>query len=157
MSTHDQPCSFSLREALQAQVSRLGLTDRIHLVGHVDVIPFHHALNLFVQSSEYEGTPNVVLEAMALETPVVATDVGGTSELVRDRVDGLIIQPGTERLLTDAMAVILSDVDGARARAVAARQRVESDLSFDVRMNRINSLYEDLVHPRTDTAGRAVT
>ena len=45
---------------------------------------FHHAFDLFVQSSDYEGTPNAVLEAMAFETPIVATAAGGTAELVRD-------------------------------------------------------------------------
>ena len=65
------------------------------LLGQVDDVPlFHHALDLFVQSSAYEGTPNVVLEAMALETPVVATDVGGTAELVTHRREGLIVPPG---------------------------------------------------------------
>ena len=47
-----------------------------------DVIALHHGLDLLVQSSDYEGTPNAVLEAMALETPVVATAAGGTAELM---------------------------------------------------------------------------
>ena len=51
-----------------------------------DVRPSHHAFDLFVQSSDYEGTPNAVLEAMALETPIVATDAGGTAEIVHDGV-----------------------------------------------------------------------
>ncbi len=49
----------------------------------------HHAFDLYVQSSDYEGTPNAVLEAMALETPVVATDVGGTAELIVNGSDGI--------------------------------------------------------------------
>jgi glycosyltransferase involved in cell wall biosynthesis len=68
----------SLRGALQAQVDRLGLAGICRFLGHrTDVTDLHHAFDLFVQSSEYEGTPNAVLEAMAMETPLVATDAGG--------------------------------------------------------------------------------
>lgn len=74
----------------------MGLGDSCRFLGHcADVRDFYHALDLFVQSSEYEGTPNVVLEAMALEVPVVATDVGGTAELVEHEVHGLIAPPAT--------------------------------------------------------------
>ena len=76
----------SLRAVLQAQIERLGLQHQCRLLGHVDdVRQLHHALDLFAQASVYEGTPNSVLEAMALETAIVATDAGGTAELARQR------------------------------------------------------------------------
>ena len=84
-----------------------------------------------MQSSDYEGTPNAVLEAMALETPVVATDVGGTSEMVRKDVDGLIIPPGNLSSLTEAIELALVDRDAAAVRVAAARRRVETALSFE--------------------------
>jgi glycosyltransferase involved in cell wall biosynthesis len=146
----------SLREALQTQIRSIGRSDRIVLTGQVDVIPFHHALDLFVQSSEYEGTPNVVLEAMALETAIVATDVGGTSELARQDLEALIVPAGSVPRLREAMLTVLSQPKLARDRALAARRRVETDLSFDHRMRRINAIYEELVTSaaRTSTARR---
>jgi len=82
----------SLRESLQAQIERLGLAGQCRLLGHVDDVKvLHHALDLFAQSSVYEGTPNSVLEAMALETGIVATDAGGTAELARDGREALIV------------------------------------------------------------------
>jgi len=135
----------SLKDQLQAQIDTIGRRDRIVLTGQVDVTPFHHALDLFVQSSEYEGTPNVVLEAMALETAIVATDVGGTSELARHDLEALIVPPGSVPRLRDAMLAVLSQPASARDRVHAARRRVETDLSFDHRMQRINGLYENLV------------
>jgi glycosyltransferase involved in cell wall biosynthesis len=135
----------SLRATLQARIQALGRSGRIALVGHVDVIPFHHALDLFVQSSEYEGTPNVVLEAMALETGIVATDVGGTSELARNDVDALIVPPGSVARLQEAILQSLAQPELTRRRAQSARNRVESDLSFDRRMARINGIYAALV------------
>ena len=135
----------SLRTALQQQITGAGLDAHVTLAGHVDVIPFHHALDLFVQSSDYEGTPNVVLEAMALESPVVATDVGGTSELAAHGVHALIVQPRRPEELRNAIAEALADPESRRARVHAARHRVEHDLSFDRRMARVNAIYAELM------------
>ena len=75
----------SLRKRLEAQISRLDLGQRCRLLGHVsDVRRLYECMDLFVQSSDYEGTPNVVLEAMAMKVPVIATDAGGNSR-PRDR------------------------------------------------------------------------
>ena len=55
----------SVRRSLEQQIASLALGERCRLVGQqADIVAFHHALDLFVQSSDYEGTPNVVLEAM---------------------------------------------------------------------------------------------
>lgn len=135
----------SLRQPLEARAMATGLGRRIQLVGHTDVLPFHHALDLFVQSSEYEGTPNVVLEAMAMETPLLATDVGGTAELAQDGVHGLIVPTGSARALADAMREALTDPAGAKHRVLAARARVETELSFERRMARMNAIYDELI------------
>jgi glycosyltransferase involved in cell wall biosynthesis len=134
----------SVRGDLEAQIGRLGLTGRCRLVGQASVAEFHHALDLFVQSSDYEGTPNVVLEAMAMETPIVATAVGGTAELVSDGVHALVIAPGDADRLARAMRATIQDPAAARARVRAARQRVETDLSFERRMQRLDDICEQL-------------
>lgn len=133
------------RASLQRQVERLGLSKRVRLLGHVaDIGTFYHALDLFVQSSDYEGTPNVVLEAMAYEVPVVATHVGGTAELVRDGVDALLVRPGSPNLLAAAISKAAEDPSATASRVVAARSRVESDLSFRQRMRKVEAVYEEV-------------
>ena len=144
----------SLRSSLEQQIARLHLDAVSRLVGQADVAQFHHALDLFVQSSDYEGTPNVVLEAMALETPIVATDVGGTGELMFDGVHGLLIRPGSAEVLLDAMRRSLADPASAASRVSAARRRVETDLSFDRRMEKVETIYKELVAERNG-AGRS--
>src|SRR5262249_14223835 len=135
----------SLRFALESQIDRLGLGAACRLLGHCDnITALHHALDLFVQSSEYEGTPNVVLEAMALETPVVATAVGGTAELIEDGAHGLLVPPGDTQRLGHAMGRALADRTATAARATAARARVEGPLSFDARMRKVEAIYEEL-------------
>lgn len=140
----------SLREQLVAQIATLGLTDRVILTGHrSDVARLHDAFDLFVQSSDYEGTPNAVLEAMALETPIVATDVGGTRDIARPNLEALIVPAGDRPALERAVAEALGDPTAARARADAARRRVETDLSFARRVARVEAIYERLIDERT--------
>jgi glycosyltransferase involved in cell wall biosynthesis len=134
------------RSSLETLAVELGVADRCHLIGQVDdVVGFHHAIDVFVQSSEYEGTPNVVLEAMALETPIVATDVGGTAELCRADIDGLIVAPGSPEALAAAIQRVLDSPAETAARTRAARSRIEADLSFSGRVRRLENLYDALM------------
>ena len=138
------------RRDLEAQIAALGLSESCRLVGHrPDVIEFYRALDVFVQSSATEGAPNVILEAMAMETPIVATDVGGTTELMRHGFDGLAVPAGDASGIANAIASVLHDPGAARLRAEMARRRIENELSFAARVERLNRLYESLVlsHP----------
>jgi glycosyltransferase involved in cell wall biosynthesis len=136
----------SLRDALASHAAARNATDYCVFTGHThDIAGIHHAFDLFVQSSDYEGTPNAVLEAMALESPIVATDVGGTAELVIDGLHGVIVPPGDAQALARAMRRALADPDRARRMAAAARLRIERELSFDARMQRLEAIYEEMV------------
>lgn len=139
----------SQREALAGVTARLGLGDHVQWLGHrLDVADLHDAFDLFVQSSEYEGTPNAVLEAMAMETPIVATDVGGTGELARPGEHALIVPPHDRVALEGAIAAALDDPSAAWRRAVAARRRVEGELSFAERTRRLEAIYDELLEER---------
>ena len=136
----------SQRQALDTQIKTLKLGDRCRLVGHVDdVVPAYHAFDLLVQSSDYEGTPNAVLEAMAFEVPIVATAAGGTAEIVRDGVDGRIVPTGRRDLLVSNVMRSLEDPAGTAAMARHARLRVEGELSFETRVRRIEGIYAEMV------------
>jgi glycosyltransferase involved in cell wall biosynthesis len=134
------------RERLHQLARELDLASTCVFTGHSnDVAGLHHAFDLLVQSSDYEGTPNAVLEAMAFETPIVATDAGGTRELVEDGVHGVVVRPGDPALLARAIESALADRRGLRERATAARRRVERELSFDARMRKLEAVFEELV------------
>ena len=135
----------SLKAALSAQAARLGVADAVRLLGHhSDVVSLHHGLDLFVQSSDYEGTSNAVLEAMALETPLVATDAGGTRDLVRDDIDGVVVRCGDPVALAEAIDRTLTDRAAAARRASAARLRVERDLAFERRTRALEDIYQEI-------------
>jgi glycosyltransferase involved in cell wall biosynthesis len=138
-----------LAGALAASAGALSIGDRTRFLGQrQDVADLYQAFDLFVQSSEYEGTPNAVLEAMAMEVPIVATDVGGTRELAAPDVHARIVPRYDVPALRNAIQGALTDPGGARQRAVAARRRVETDLSFDARTRRLESIYESLAQSR---------
>jgi glycosyltransferase involved in cell wall biosynthesis len=139
----------SLKQVLADRIARAGLESACLLLGQrQDVIDLHHACDLFVQSSDYEGTSNAVLEAMALETPIVASDAGGTADIVRPDVDGIIVPRGSVTALIEGIERILSNRSAALDRAAAARRRVETELSFDSRMAAVESIYVDLFERR---------
>jgi glycosyltransferase involved in cell wall biosynthesis len=134
------------RDELTALQARFGLGSACRLLGQRSDVPLlHQAFDLFVQSSDDEGTANALLEAMALKTPVVATNVGGTRELVTDGAHGLLIRPGDSAVLAEAIERCLVDPDAAAVRASAARRRVEGELSFERRRHRVEEIYQELV------------
>ncbi len=145
----------SRREDLQRQVACSARAAQILMIGHrTDVADLHNAFDLLVQSSDYEGTPNAVLEAMALETPIVATDVGGTSEIARHGREALIVPAGDQVALARAIGEALDDGEATRTRARAARHRVETDLSFRARMARLECIYDQLMAARPRKTSR---
>jgi glycosyltransferase involved in cell wall biosynthesis len=140
----------SLNQQLTEQRNALGLQQSVIMTGHVvDVVGLHHALDLFVQSSDYEGTPNAVLEAMAMETPIVATEAGGTAELVYDGEHGRIIPIGRVDRLINGMESALADRTATRKMADRARIRVQGELSFEARVRRVEAIYGEVMVPPT--------
>jgi glycosyltransferase involved in cell wall biosynthesis len=133
--------------ALNRQAAELGLD--LRLLGHQnDVRDVYDALDLFVQSSDTEGVPNAVLEAMAMELPVVATDVGGTHQILTDGVEGSLVPRRNVPALAAAICRTRKDECAARARVQAARRRIEQELSFDARTARLEQMYEELAARR---------
>jgi glycosyltransferase involved in cell wall biosynthesis len=140
----------SLRSDLERQIQALDLEHAVRLAGHrTDITALHSAFDVFVQSSEREGTPNAVLEAMAMETPIVATDAGGTGELMTNDVHGLLVPIHDVTGLGAALDRALTDRNAAAGWTRAARARTETDLSFRRRMEKLENLYRQLVadHP----------
>jgi glycosyltransferase involved in cell wall biosynthesis len=136
----------SSRASLEAEIDKLGLGKVCRLLGHrCDIAGFYHGIDLLAQSSDYEGTPNVVLEAMALEVPVVATDAGGTAELAEHGIHGLIVPRRDPGALAEAIERALANATERDQRVSAARKRVENELSFDARQETLEATYRELM------------
>lgn len=145
------------RDDLQRLIEHLGLEDRVRLLGFVsDTIELYHAMDLFVLSSLREGLPNVVLEAMAMGVPVVATRVAGVPRLIRDGETGLLCRPGQVDELAGAMRRALADEPLSRRLGRAGRTVIENEFSFRKRMATIRSIYDRLLEGESESPGSQV-
>jgi glycosyltransferase involved in cell wall biosynthesis len=136
------------REHLERVIAERNRGDRVRLLGYrADMIDLYHAMDVFVLSSLREGLPNVMLEAMALEVPVLATRIAGIPRLVSDGVDGLLIAPGDDVELTSGLRRLLTDADRRRRLAAAGRQTIEERYSFRARMEKMRAVYDELLRP----------
>jgi glycosyltransferase involved in cell wall biosynthesis len=134
------------RGELEGLIARLGHESRVRLVGHRSDLPdWYEAMDAFALSSLREGLPNVLLEAMALETPVVATCIAGVPRLVRDGENGLLVEPGAAEPLAAALARLLADPALRGRLGRAGLRTVEADYSFAARMNKVRALYDGLL------------
>jgi glycosyltransferase involved in cell wall biosynthesis len=134
------------RANLEREIVRLGLTDRVLLAGfRSDTLDWYQAMDVYCLSSLTEGLPNVVLEAMALEVPVVATKVAGVPDLLGQGASGVLVDPGDVAALTAALARVLADEAGRRRFGEAGRHTVENNYSFAKRMEKIRGVYEQLL------------
>jgi glycosyltransferase involved in cell wall biosynthesis len=119
------------RQAIRRLAQRLTPPLRLRLLpGQADLAPLLRQGSLLVLSSVEEGLPNVVLEAMAAGLPVVATDVGGLSEVVQPGETGWLVPPQNVPALADAVSHILAHDEVRRAFGQAGRKRVEQRFSL---------------------------
>jgi len=117
----------SLREDLEARARSLGIAARVSFPGfRADIAPVLAAGDLFALSSDDEGLPYVVLEAMAAGRPVAATDVGSVGDLVVDGVTGRLVPRGAAPALAEALASLLADGAARERMGAAGRERARA-------------------------------
>ena len=124
------------REALQYQVTKLGLTQRFVLPGfRSDLDSLIGAADVFVLSSFTEGLPNVALEASAAGVPVVATAVGGTPEVISDGETGFLIPPRRAEPIAAKVGELLRDLTLRTRMGAAGRARMQALFTFESQAN----------------------
>jgi glycosyltransferase involved in cell wall biosynthesis len=128
--------------ALAQQIRESRHAEHLRLLGfQSDTRALFDSFDLFCLSSLREGLPNVVLEAMSMELPIVATRSGGMQSFARDGEDALLVDPGSVPELLGGLRRVLHDRALRDALARGARQRAERDCSFANRMARIAEVY----------------
>jgi len=121
-----------LRGSLQQRAQDLGLANRIEFTGHTDDIPSLLSYSTFlVHTSDNEGCPNVVMEAMACGRAVVATGVGDVPYLVEDGKTGFVVHRGDDATLVARMATLIAQSDLCRDMGEAGRVRAEREFGLD--------------------------
>jgi glycosyltransferase involved in cell wall biosynthesis len=115
--------SGALEPELRLEASHLGIQDFVHFLGNrSDVLDILPHLDILVSASLWEGFPTVMLEAMAMRTPVIATDVSGSRELVKTGETGILVPTGNPEELAKALLAVLENPEKAQAMAENAWQ-----------------------------------
>lgn len=137
------------RAELEQLAQRMNIAESLILTGYrADIPEVLSTIDLFVLPSLYEGLPTAALEAMAMAKPVIATHVGGTPEVVEDKVTGLLVPPRDPEALAEAIITLLQDRERAKAMGRAGRERVERYFSVERMVQQTEALYEELIREK---------
>lgn len=121
-----------LRHQLEAQAKDLRLEGIIEFLGYRhDIQTLLAESTLLVQTSDHEGCPNVIMEAMACGRAVIATDAGDVQYLVEDGKTGFVVRRGDEKGLVDRMATLINNHELCRRMGEAGRAKAEREFSLD--------------------------
>ena len=142
-------------EKLQTLIDRSGLRSLVQLVGkltHEQLILRYRAATLFVlpcqisADGDRDGIPNVLLEAMAMQLPVVSTDVSGIPEVVQHRINGLIVPPENSDALMKAMRCLIENPAMRKELGANGRQVVAARFSNETNLKLLRSLLLNAAH-----------
>jgi len=141
-----------LREELKEQALKLGIRDVVIFPGTIyrdDIPNYFQMCDIFVMPSirdfrgNVDGLPNVILEAMAAEKPVVATNVGGISLAIKDKVNGVIVEEKNPTELAEAILRLLKSQPLRSKLAKAARKEIVESLNWENISKRFLEVYEE--------------
>lgn len=132
------------RQDLESTIVTRGLEGHVTLEGNCNqdrVQAFYRETDLFVLASFAEGIPVVLMEAMAMELPCVATWITGIPELIRHGIDGWLVPPADEEQLADAIAKLMDDPELRRKLGRSARIRVQEKYDLERNTERLAEIY----------------
>ena len=138
-----------MRQVLEQQIRARGLRDNVVLLGHrLDVPAILQRVHVGCLCSHAEGLSNAIIEYMAASLPVVATAVGGNTELVTEagsRASGHLVPAHRAAVLADRLTGLLLDPARRAALGAAGRARVEADLSLNAMIEKTGALYDQVL------------
>jgi glycosyltransferase involved in cell wall biosynthesis len=137
------------RSRLEAAVESKECRATVIFTGQVsDTHPFYAIADVFVLPSHSEGSPNVLLEAMAANLPIVATEVGGVPEMVADNKSALLVPPNDPSSLADAIERLLADKVLAQRLATNAGTLVQTRFDPENYARALLKIYREVIEYR---------
>jgi glycosyltransferase involved in cell wall biosynthesis len=134
-----------LQGSLEHRARDLGLSESVAFVGHADNVPELLARATFlVHTSDTEGCPNVVMEAMACKRAVVATDAGDVPSLIEDGKSGYVVRRGDDAALVDRMAMLIGDRDLCRRLGERGHAKAQREFGLDRLVTETLAVYRSM-------------
>ena len=128
--------------ALEAEAASLGITQNVQFLGYVsDTRRVYAAADILLMPSHFEGLPMTLLEAMAMETPVVASRLDGMAEVIEEGRDGFLVNPGDVLAFSGRIHELLNDRAMAARIGSAARGKIETRFSASRMVGEIEAVY----------------
>lgn len=135
------------RKELEQLSRTLGLTGAVHFLGfRDDVAALYARTQVGVLCSTAEGLSNAVMEGMAASVPMVVTRVGANPDLIRDGVNGRLVEPQRPAQLSDALVEVLRDPEHQKQMGKAAREYVERELTLEQLAGRHDAMYREVLN-----------
>jgi colanic acid/amylovoran biosynthesis glycosyltransferase len=141
------------RKSLEAHAKSEGLEDCIFFEGWCNqdrVISLYKGADLFVLPSFDEGVPVVLMEAMAMEIPCIATRIAGIPELIRDEKDGILVAPSNVPEMVDAISRLMDNPDLRRQLGRSGRQRIIEKFELEKNVLCLSRIFEEEITKRDD-------
>jgi len=143
------------QDRIAAEIDRLGLAEHVTLLGRCDDVPSLLArVDGIVSASWTEGLPTSLIEAGAAGLPAVATDVGGTREVIDDGVTGLLAPAHEPRTLAAALARVVTEPDLAARLGRNAAEKTRKEFAMEVWVENLRGLYADVITRAAGNGGR---
>lgn len=144
-----------MRPEIEQAIRRHNLADRVRVLGYLaDIEPALSRMDVFVLTSNTEGCPTVLLEAMRASLPVVATNCTDLSEIIQDGVNGYTAPVGKARELAEKVNRILADIDLRRQMAINSRKIVEERFDISLAVKHMQDVYIDCIKRASKRNGR---
>jgi glycosyltransferase involved in cell wall biosynthesis len=136
-----------LREQLEEQAKSLGLAGQVHFLGlRTDIPDVLGAMDVFALSSDWEGNPLSVMEAMASGLPIVTTAAGGVADLVESGKQGLVVPLGDVQGFSGAMISLLRNQEARQRFGLAAARRARQSYDVSTMVRAYEELYDSVFH-----------
>ncbi len=130
---------------LKSMAKSLGISHVCTFAGlRRDIPELLSAFDVFVLSSVLEGLPRIVIEAMAMGRPIVATDIDGVREELEDGITGLLVPPENSDALAESIIDLLVDKDKSSQMGINARREAEEKFGVDLMLKNVENVYEEL-------------
>jgi glycosyltransferase involved in cell wall biosynthesis len=134
------------RPKLLQQIKALGLQEVVHMPGYIqEPHRLLEEIDLLVLPSHTEGLPNAALEALLMEVPVLATEVGGTPEVITDRETGRLVPAHSPERLAEGIQEFLDAPESWKRMASRGKDMVKTNFDFRTRTRKLEAIYDEMM------------